>query len=284
MPTTITGNSATGHGNPIAFSAPSSGDAVASGAMDTALQALADLIALFQAQGARLDLANSFTQTALFQAAVTLQALLTLNTSGISLTAAVAQSILKTAAGGLAIGTGASGGDFSLQAGGATLLKLLAAGSMDAQGKTLTNLAVPASATDAARKDMGGTTLNNLGAPAAAADAMRYGDSFAAPTITAPTLNSGWTPLLSALAFSYWKDRVGVVHLKGGAIYATGGGASVVTLPAGYRPANSRVSPAIDQTTGTLVVVTVGLDGTVTMGSTTNAHTYMVDGITFLAE
>jgi hypothetical protein len=104
MPNTITGNPATGHGNPISFSGPASGDAIASGAMDTALQALADLVARFQSQGAQLDTTNTFTQSVIFSAAVTLSAALTAN-GNVALNASALQSVLKGGTGKLDIGT-----------------------------------------------------------------------------------------------------------------------------------------------------------------------------------
>jgi hypothetical protein len=132
----------------------------------------------------------------------------------------IAQTILKTSAGGLKVGTGASGGDFELQAAGTTLLKLLASGSMDAQAKILAN----------------------LGAPASATDAMRYGDSFPTPAwidgsglLTANfNASGGWC--------SYQKDRAGNVHLNVylNVLVTTTAGATVLTLPAGFRPATGR--------------------------------------------
>lgn len=140
----------------------------------------------------------------------------------ILLSDSMTQQIIKTAGGGLALGTDASGGDVSLQAGGATILKLLAAGSMNAQGKILANLATPAAAGDAATKG--------------------YVDGrFPACSWTAlPTPDASWTAGTGGSAPSYWKDAAGIVHLKG--TITAGASSSNMpfangALPVGCRPA-----------------------------------------------
>lgn len=133
---------------------------------------------------------------------------------------------------------------------------------------------------------LGGGIASGLGAPSAATDAMRYGDSFAVPTPTRPSLGSGWTNGSGGLAVGYWKDQCNIVHLLGHASWATGGVSSMFTLPAGHRPAAVRDFPCVDRSNPAVFrVVYIGSTGTVQiLGDPDNGKTYTLDGINFLAE
>jgi hypothetical protein len=78
-----------------------------------------------------------------------------------------------------------------------------------------------------------GGTIAGLPAPSAATDVMRYGDSFADPTVTTITSNANWG---SAAAVRVWKDRNGTVHLRGRLTLTNASGGSPFTLPVGFRP------------------------------------------------
>jgi hypothetical protein len=146
MTTSYTGNPANGARTPaLAVDVCVDGDAANGANLSGAEKKIADYVAWLQAHAAIFDAANTFT------AAQVIQALLSL-TNNLAFSAAVAQTLLKTAAGGLTVGTAASGGDLTLSANGVALLKLLATGSLDAQAKILGNLATPVAAADAATK------------------------------------------------------------------------------------------------------------------------------------
>lgn len=142
---TLTGNPATSRSSPLAVSAVSDGDAgSAANLADTPLQPILDVLAFLQAQAARLDLANTFTQTQLFQAAVTLSALLTAN-ANVSLAKAGDQSILKGGSGKFQVGT-STATDLELLVGG--VVKAVLSASTGRLG----GLTDPAAAQDAATK------------------------------------------------------------------------------------------------------------------------------------
>jgi len=136
---------------------------------------------------------------------------------------------------------------------------------------------------------LGGGVASGLGAPSAATDAMRYGDSFAAPSPVEITPTANWTAI-SGLA--YWKDRDGVVHLKGGATWATGASNIVFVLPTGYRPANTRffTGETYDASVAGYAagLYSVASDGSITAASHSSAFSgndrVYLDCIHFLAE
>jgi hypothetical protein len=93
----------------------------------------------------------------------------------------------------------------------------------------------------------------------------------AAPTWTAPTLTSGWTNAPGYQVAQYAKDAQGFVVLRevvtGG---STGSGATILTLPAGFRPAaNERWATASAAGTATIEIQT---DGRVVPFSATGAQ------------
>lgn len=61
MPTTVTGNPATSHGNPISFTAPADGETANAASVDSPIQALADGVAHQQLHAPDLGGANAFT-------------------------------------------------------------------------------------------------------------------------------------------------------------------------------------------------------------------------------
>ena len=82
----------------------------------------------------------------------------------------------------------------------------------------------------------------------------------AAPTWAAPTLTSGWTNASGYQVAQYTKDAQGFVVLRGNVTGGTvGSGATILTLPAGFRPAaNERFTTASSSGTATLEIQTDG--------------------------
>jgi hypothetical protein len=101
----------------------------------------------------------------------------------------------------------------------------------------------------------------------------------AAPTWTAPTLTSGWTNAAGYQAAQYAKDAQGFVVLRGNVTGgSTGSGATILTLPAGFRPAaNERFATASAAGTATIEIQT---DGRVVPFSATGAQASL-SGIRF---
>jgi hypothetical protein len=124
--------------------------------------------------------------------------------------------------------------------------------------------------------------------PAASQDAATkaYADAlqFAAPTITVPALNASWTNYTGDEAVGYWKDRLGIVHLRGAAIQASGAN-TIFTLPAGFRPKASR-SAAIVRSDGTPAFASCAVqsDGDVITNPVAIGSVFLLDGVSFLAE
>lgn len=96
-----------------------------------------------------------------------------------------------------------------------------------------------------------------------------------APTLTNSWLNYG-TPFNPT---GYWRDPNGVVHLRG-VIKSGTIGSSALTLPAGYRPANSEIFVAISN--GAIGRAVVDASGGVTPDIGSNVY-FSLDGMTFRA-
>ncbi len=267
MSSTYNSNPASGAWSPaLSITEPADGDLANVASVNMALSKLADFIAFLQANAGQKGGANTWTQ------AQTIQALLSL-TNNLAFSAAVAQTLLKTAAGGLTVGTAAGGGDLTLSANGVALLKLLASGSMDAQGKV----------------------LGNLGAPAVAGDAL---SKVALSWATMASGSANWTAGPGHVAPAYWKDAAGIVHLRGHLTCNTGYSTSLVTvaaagaLPAGCRPLGQRQIPGAVSPTGAAVLtgqVVVGADGSISLSTGTSRawvinDVIWLDGVTFVAE
>lgn len=111
--------------------------------------------------------------------------------------------------------------------------------------------------------------------------------NFPAPTWSPLAAGTNWTAGGGAFSPDYWKDRAGMVHLRGSLV----GGTSPATvmfstdLPAGCRPARPTFLPCWDSTASAFIVVLVDTDGRIFWnGSPPNAHTVYLDSIAFLAE
>ncbi len=106
----------------------------------------------------------------------------------------------------------------------------------------------------------------------------------APPAWTAPTLGNSWVDYdASYSSAGYYKDAAGTVHLKG-AIRSGTIGATVFTLPVGYRPLKIQAyAVPTDVGLATYGSAQVGADGTVTVVVGNNALVHL-DGISFRAE
>lgn len=121
-------------------------------------------------------------------------------------------------------------------------------------------------------------------------------------TTHAAAYSSNWS---DSTTVTYWKDTVtGLVHIQGIAVAGAGAGATILTLPAGFRPSATRLficyadTMGIDTSgTGYAIPVSVASTGAVSVGRTIVAvngavgqlpsvpHTgghYALDGICFL--
>lgn len=208
-----------------------------------------------------LPTASAFTSVPhTWTAAQTLQALLSLG-GDVNLTAAVAQYILKTAAGGFGIGTAAGGGDFDLAANGVILLRLLGATpGINAMG----------------------TVVGNLGAPVAVGDALsKTPVSWTALTIDPAAWGNGG----GGNSAGAYKDPAGIVHLRGALTATATPSSTITTLPVGMRPLASRVMNAVDYSAQVALPVIVSNTGLVfTFNPITTLHQLWLEGVSFPAE
>jgi hypothetical protein len=103
------------------------------------------------------------------------------------------------------------------------------------------------------------------------------------PTSVAPTLTSGWVHSATYAPARYYKHQ-GLVHLEGVVADGTDGSAATIfTLPAGYRPANSiRFNPESPGTTNSLIIVQA--NGRVIPWIISNTAALSLSGIYFRAE
>ncbi len=102
-----------------------------------------------------------------------------------------------------------------------------------------------------------------------------------------PAFENGWANVGFSLAeASFYKDPLGVVHLRGAVeVNAAGNSATVFTLPPGYRPANSYEFPIAPLSVGTTGRLTVFPEGKVAAWcmEDTGCST-SIDGASFLAD
>jgi len=182
-----------------------------------------------------------------------------------------------------------------IEAAGITLVKgtntqlLAAVVAYIAAHNAVTNPHSAASAATASRlalRDAAGRT--QFADPSAAQDAATkaYVDAlqFAAPTWTIQTLAANWS---SGSGIGAIKDRDGFLWLKGAVLAGTGAGTTIITLPAGMRPAAQRGFAIAANLTGTLTPVGLSVSdvGVVALqASPTAGQTFFVDSVRFLAE
>ena len=105
---------------------------------------------------------------------------------------------------------------------------------------------------------------------------------------TTPSLLNSWIPYgyntsNRHVIPGYWKDDNGVVHLRGLLKSGSSATATMLTLPAGYRPALRHIYPTFASGT-TCSRVDVHGDGTVAGVSGTSTAYTSLDGIQFVAE
>ena len=100
---------------------------------------------------------------------------------------------------------------------------------------------------------------------------------------TAPTLLNSWVNF-NAAAYSqagYFKDTLGIVHIRGMVKDGSLGGAVFFTLPAGYRPVDHIIFGSIAN--GAIARIDVQSTGDVTAEAGCSATWTSFDGITFRA-
>jgi len=99
---------------------------------------------------------------------------------------------------------------------------------------------------------------------------------------TAMTLSAGWSNVsIYEAPATYWKDSVGVVHLRGHINWTAGANSSFAILPYGYTPDTTHAFPMINSVNnaGQLIVAP---DGRLIINLTTAAAGWaIIDGITF---
>ncbi len=116
-------------------------------------------------------------------------------------------------------------------------------------------------------------------------DSMNINTTIATEAFTQPTLLNGFTNYnLGYATVAYFKDKMGIVHLRGLALKNTNqNGLAIFTLPAGYRPSTS----------GTLLFSTIANSGGARIDVQTNGNVVVMggstgwiglDGITFKAD
>lgn len=102
--------------------------------------------------------------------------------------------------------------------------------------------------------------------------------------VTAPTFFNGWSNVGGAwMPAGFWKDSMGMVHIRGVIRMAPGSGGNIFILPAGLRPsANSQFPSRCGD--NKLCYIVVNSNGNVDYGSTAGATpdiSVSLDGISF---
>lgn len=102
-----------------------------------------------------------------------------------------------------------------------------------------------------------------------------------------PTLLNSWTQYASSTTRGYFKDPVGVVHLRGRLVTTGASGTTAFQLPAGYRSDSSYprfALPAANGTTPVAAFVIIDPSGNVNITYASGATDVSINGVTFLAE
>jgi hypothetical protein len=103
-----------------------------------------------------------------------------------------------------------------------------------------------------------------------------------------PAFQNGWNNLGTAVeSAAFYKDQLGVVHLKGH-VQGGNGGQGIFTLPSGYRPSKFEYFPSMSGASQTQWLgepyIKIGPDGLVIASGTTGASAdgfHTLNGITF---
>jgi hypothetical protein len=147
------------------------------------------------------------------------------------------------------------------------------------QGNNLANLATPLTGLQSA------IAGGNLGPAAMIDPILSY---MTTVSVTAPSLLNSWTNFGGAfMNVGYWKDAVGIVHIRGtvksGTINTV-----IFQLPAGFRPSATVAFPSSQGNNVGFITGYVSVDssGNVTQNGATSGYnaSLFLDGITFLAE
>lgn len=106
----------------------------------------------------------------------------------------------------------------------------------------------------------------------------------AANKLATPTLATGWAT--GGFDLSYWKDHGGMIHMMGEAQYTgatTTGVVTLTTLPAGFRPFNTRYFFGVSLNDNSVHVVSVSPTGVVQITNLVQNTDYDFSSIHFMA-
>lgn len=100
-----------------------------------------------------------------------------------------------------------------------------------------------------------------------------------------PAFGAGWSneDPVNETTTAFYKDPLGVVHLKG-TVARSGGGITIFTLPADYRPTKQACFPSIRSVpTVAVAYICVTASGLVQEAALNTDGSYLLDGLTFRA-
>jgi hypothetical protein len=154
---------------------------------------------------------------------------------------------------------------------------LQATGSATRAGLNLVPQAAPSGPSDG---DVWVETTSNQVKARVAGATQTLGVTANSPTAITP--NANWT---AGAGLAYWKDAVGMVHLKGTVTAGAGASGVAFTLPVGFRPLASRgfAIPAPGKSPD-VQVGTVSANGDFAPGAVATGNVFEVDVVHFLAE
>jgi hypothetical protein len=90
-----------------------------------------------------------------------------------------------------------------------------------------------------------------------------------------PTIGNGWV----GTNVSFYKDALGIVHLDGAVDGTAATGATIFTLPIGYRPTPNNAQLILTGTTGVSRSLIIHTDGSVTIPTT--ADVFFITSVTY---